>query len=294
MAVCVNCGEYISHGKLYIKYSNNSYKLLDCPKCGKVIDKYIEYDHLNIFINIILLKKGVYTHLVYNSDNEILNKRLKYIVLSFEVYITWVYQEHLIHLIRSSSKMNIGIISNIANQFSIIDFVFKQNAFWQYCFFIQHCFLEQWIFLKLVNFTFAKYLYLGNKNSLKIFENTLLLSYISRLIFPILMLIWPYDSSIIIPSYIMKWLTNYYIIESVNLIIHKKNNHNMFFNKMFLSFVFAFLVKVLLQNIMINSAFVIIKNIIFPLCGWDFYVYNVELFNKHRILKDFINQLVLC
>ena len=92
----------------------------------------------------------------------------------------------------------------------------------------------------------------------------------------------------------MKWLTNYYIIESVNLIIHKKNNHNMFFNKMFLSFVFAFLVKVLLQNIMINSAFIIIKNIIFPLCRWDFYVYNVELFNKHRILKDFINQLVLC
>ncbi|KKA03643.1 hypothetical protein D499_0A01130 [Hanseniaspora uvarum DSM 2768] len=294
MTVCVNCGEYISDGKLFIKYNNNSYKLLDCNKCGKIIDKYIEYDHLNILINIILLKKGVYTHLVYNSNNKILNKRLKYIVLSFEVYITWVYQEHLIHLIRSSSNMNIEFINKIVKPFSVIDFVFKQNAFWQYCFFIQHCFIEQWIFLKLVNYKFAKYLYHKNENSVKIFENTLLLSYISRLIFPILMLIWPYDSSIIIPSYIMKWLTNYYIIESVNLILHKNNNVKVSFNKLLMYFALAFFIKVLLQNIIINVIFVVLKNIVFPVFGWDFYVYDVELSNGFRFMKDFINQLALC
>ena len=294
MTVCVNCGEFVPNGKLFIKYNNNSYKLLDCNKCGKIIDKYIEYDHLNILINIILLKKGVYTHLVYNSIDEILNKRLKYIVLSFEVYITWVYQEHLIHLIRSSSHMNIDMITKVVAPFSIIDFVFKQNAFWQYCFFIQHCFLEQWIFLELVNFKFAKYLYHKNNYSVKTFENTLLLSYISRLIFPILMLIWPYDSSIIIPSYIMKWLTNYYIIESVNLILHKKDDMKISFNKLLLYFAFAFFVKVLLQNMIVNIIFMALKLVVFPFFGWDYHIYDVQLFDAFRFLKDFINQLALC
>jgi len=59
-------------------------------------------------------------------------------------------------------------------------------------------------------------------------------------------------------------------------------------------FALAFFIKVLLQNIIINVIFVVLKNIVFPVFGWDFYVYDVELSNGFRFMKDFINQLALC
>lgn len=292
MTVCVNCGDYKKDGKLFIKYNNSSYKLLDCDKCGKVIDKYIEYDNLNILINIILLKRGVYRHLVYNSDNTISNKRLKYIILSFEVYITWVYQEHLNHLL-SFNKSSNTIVKRIISTAGIIETVFKLDAFWQYCFFIQYCLFDQWLMLKLINFQFAKNLYLEKQNkkySLTVFENTLILSYISRLLFPILMLIWPYDDSIIIPSFIIKWLTNYYLIESINLILYNRKK-SLIFNKLIFIFLIIFIVKIILSNLLMNILCLAVTKVLNN--TFNIQSLNVDVFNMHRFLKDFFYQLAL-
>lgn len=290
MTFCVNCGDYKPDGKFYIKYNNNSYKLLDCNKCGKIIDKYIEYDHLNILINIILLKRGVYRHLVYN--NHVSNKRLKYIILSFEVYITWVYQAHLNHLLKFDST-SYSFVNRIGSSTGIIDKIFTLDALWQYTFFIQYCFLDQWIMLKLINFQFAKKLCLEthNKNySLVIFENTLLLSYISRLIFPILMLIWPYDDSILVPSFIIKWLANYYLIESINLILYK-HKRVLLFNKLILAFVVIFIVKIFMLNLITNISCSLVAKLMFYIYKKEYM--NIDLFDKYRFLKDLIYQLAL-
>ncbi|XBW36374.1 hypothetical protein QEN19_001953 [Hanseniaspora menglaensis] len=292
MAVCVNCGDFKANQRLYIKYNNNSYKLLDCDKCGKVIDKYIEYDNLNLLINIILLKRGVYRHLVYNNDNNVANKRLKYIILSFEVYITWVYQEHLHHFLSLNSTSN-GFIREICSSKSIMDSVFDMDAFWQYCFFIQYCFIDQWLMLRIINFKFSKRLYLEkqkNDHSLIVFENTLLLSYISRLVFPILMFIWPYDDSIIIPSFIIKWLTNYYLIESINLILYSKNDSPIL-NNLVLLFSIVFTAKVFILNIIMNAASFTLTSTITMLAGKQ--PINVNMFDGYRVLKDLFYQFAL-
>ncbi|XP_017762763.1 PREDICTED: protein ARV1 [Eufriesea mexicana] len=63
---CVNCGTAIE--ELYRRYSPNVLKLLKCETCGLLADKYIEYDPVIILVDLILLKKRAYRHLLYNCD----------------------------------------------------------------------------------------------------------------------------------------------------------------------------------------------------------------------------------
>ncbi|XP_043802494.1 protein ARV1 [Apis laboriosa] len=63
---CVNCGTEIE--ELYRKYSPNVLKLLKCETCGFLADKYIEYDSVIILVDLILLKRQAYRHLLYNCE----------------------------------------------------------------------------------------------------------------------------------------------------------------------------------------------------------------------------------
>ncbi|EEB19034.1 arv1, putative [Pediculus humanus corporis] len=63
--LCVNCGNRVKH--LYREYSPSVLKLINCEKCGNVADKYIEYDRIIILIDLILLSKEGYRHVLYNS-----------------------------------------------------------------------------------------------------------------------------------------------------------------------------------------------------------------------------------
>lgn len=63
---CVNCGAKVE--ELYRKYCPSVLKLLKCETCDLLADKYIEYDSAIILVDLILLKRQAYRHLLYNCD----------------------------------------------------------------------------------------------------------------------------------------------------------------------------------------------------------------------------------
>lgn len=51
---------------LYVEYSEESLRLVRCQHCGRVADKYIEFELLLVLIDIILHRKSAYRHLMIN------------------------------------------------------------------------------------------------------------------------------------------------------------------------------------------------------------------------------------
>lgn len=62
--ICIECTEPVQ--SLYTQYSPSNIRLTACPRCNKFADKYIEYDNVLIFVDVILLKPQAYRHLVFN------------------------------------------------------------------------------------------------------------------------------------------------------------------------------------------------------------------------------------
>lgn len=63
---CTNCGAELE--ELYRRYCPRVLKLLKCNKCGLLADKYIEYDPAVILVDLLLIEKRAYAHLLYNSN----------------------------------------------------------------------------------------------------------------------------------------------------------------------------------------------------------------------------------
>lgn len=70
--VCVECTHITDH--LYKIYSHKSICLCKCPNCGNYYDYYIEHNFVIIFIDIILHKKSVFRHLIFNETTFALQK----------------------------------------------------------------------------------------------------------------------------------------------------------------------------------------------------------------------------
>ncbi|KAN0107515.1 Arv1 domain containing protein [Russula decolorans] len=65
MPLCTNCAQAVSY--LYTVYhSVNNVRLEQCPSCRAPADPYVEHDALVIVLDLILLKPGVYRHLLFN------------------------------------------------------------------------------------------------------------------------------------------------------------------------------------------------------------------------------------
>ncbi|KAG7444746.1 uncharacterized protein BT62DRAFT_899502 [Guyanagaster necrorhizus] len=65
MPICTTCTRWSSH--LYTVYeSASNLRLERCSNCHAFVDPYIEYDDLILLIDLILLKSGVYRHLLFN------------------------------------------------------------------------------------------------------------------------------------------------------------------------------------------------------------------------------------
>jgi len=65
MPLCTNCAETVDY--LYTLYhSVNNVRLEQCPSCRAPADPYVEHDLLVIALDLILLKRGVYRHLLFN------------------------------------------------------------------------------------------------------------------------------------------------------------------------------------------------------------------------------------
>ncbi|XP_012229906.1 protein ARV1 [Linepithema humile] len=66
MYICINCGAECK--ELFRRYCPSVLKVLKCEKCGSSADKYIEYDPVIVFVDLILIEKSAYRHLLYNSN----------------------------------------------------------------------------------------------------------------------------------------------------------------------------------------------------------------------------------
>lgn len=66
MPICIECSYPVSH--LYSAYSRaddrsqgKGVRLTQCPRCQRFADKYVEYDFVVIFIDLVLIKPQVWT-----------------------------------------------------------------------------------------------------------------------------------------------------------------------------------------------------------------------------------------
>ncbi|KAJ5273257.1 hypothetical protein N7478_008382 [Penicillium angulare] len=86
MPICIECSYPVSH--LYSAYSRaddrsqgKGVRLTQCPRCQRFADKYVEYDFVVIFIDLVLIK----------PQRSII--RLGVLLLLFDVYLTWARLE---------------------------------------------------------------------------------------------------------------------------------------------------------------------------------------------------------
>ncbi|KAL4238872.1 sterol homeostasis protein [Mactra antiquata] len=61
---CISCDN--KSEKLYHKYKGGIIKITVCDKCGKVVDKYIEYDLVIVSLDALLLKRQAFRHILIN------------------------------------------------------------------------------------------------------------------------------------------------------------------------------------------------------------------------------------
>ncbi|PAV16445.1 Arv1-domain-containing [Pyrrhoderma noxium] len=69
MPICTHCTHKISY--LYTVYESATNLRLDqCPNCLKFADPYVEHDVLTLLLDLILLKRDVFRHLLFNRGYE--------------------------------------------------------------------------------------------------------------------------------------------------------------------------------------------------------------------------------
>jgi hypothetical protein len=70
MHCCIECGLPVS--QLYKEYGPGNIRLAQCEACSEFVDKYVEFDLILIFIDLVLLKRQAYRHMIFNriSFNE--------------------------------------------------------------------------------------------------------------------------------------------------------------------------------------------------------------------------------
>ncbi|WEJ93111.1 sterol homeostasis protein [Yamadazyma tenuis] len=215
--ICVECkNPNVKHA--YSKYKGDYIKLDVCSVCNHVVDKYVEYDNVLLFIDLMLLKPQAYRHLCFNlTENEMtapkiptrtpkghkgkkmslekqtwkLGQITRFLILDilFEVYLLWAYEE---------KKHQHTQIMNV---------ILSQELHMQYLLFTVKVVLDHVFFnaaLQLIFFQFLGWnkMHNGNihQNQQRLYHSLVLLTDIlvanSIKLLPILMLIWPYDKTL--------------------------------------------------------------------------------------------------
>ncbi|KAF5379757.1 hypothetical protein D9615_005740 [Tricholomella constricta] len=69
MPICTTCTSFTPY--LYTVYASAyNLRLEQCSKCHSFADPYVEHDSLTLLLDLILLKRDVYRHLLYNRGTE--------------------------------------------------------------------------------------------------------------------------------------------------------------------------------------------------------------------------------
>ncbi|EDO17860.1 hypothetical protein Kpol_1043p50 [Vanderwaltozyma polyspora DSM 70294] len=237
--ICIECTKHAE--SLYTVYSNKHIQLTDCKNCNQVTDRYIEIDNVLLFMDLLLLKPGAYRHLVFNSLELKLSKypeslpvegspqekskiiysnfknwivkfdttnRFWILLVAFEVYLTWSAEEHIYGLNQQRVK---------DDKYLLLNRILSADPLNQYLSYAGYCIVDMLIFYYLILFCVLRGLQWGKemKYRREILSYTILLSYGAK-IFPILMLIWPYDT--FFSMNVIQWVANLYLIESLRIV----------------------------------------------------------------------------
>ncbi|ETN64430.1 hypothetical protein AND_003856 [Anopheles darlingi] len=118
--VCITCGRPVTG--LYRRISSTVLKIIDCEKCNNPADKYIEFEVLIILIDLMLLSKPAYRHILYNSDCKNLWK-IGCILILLEAYCFWTDAFRGITNISYRSHVNDPFLSEKGFYLSAIHFL---------------------------------------------------------------------------------------------------------------------------------------------------------------------------
>ncbi|CDO94058.1 unnamed protein product [Kluyveromyces dobzhanskii CBS 2104] len=239
--ICINCGYPVE--SLYVVYSGNHIRLTDCPNCSKIVDKYVEFDSVLLSVDLLLLKEGAYRHIAFNKLELQLRKhaewkairqtlkiwdqckvlgqnarvwlnkydrlnRLQIFLIAFEVYLNWVTAES--KFLKDSNEYS-------HSEELMIYKILKESVWVQYLFFFSYVVIEMAVLHGMFQYVLISRWNWGRnlKFPKGIIYCTLLISYGAK-IFPILMLIWPYDT--LLSTTIIKLIANMYIVEAVHIV----------------------------------------------------------------------------
>lgn len=270
--ICVECSEPTD--SLYEKYKGNHIRLTVCDKCHNVADKYIEYDNTLLFIDLMLLKPQAYRHTIYNqmiidraaekpydlhweanatekkpeTKSNFLETygyviRLSILLLLFEVYVKWAYEE-------KNYLEGTGGTTMIMKR--VLDGPLK------YLFFLTTTLVENVVLTLSISFLARKLLHFGQgsfnaSRELGIISTTVLLSSIIKL-FPIVMLIWPYDNLILNMTRILVGMVHLAIlVEALHIIL--LNNPNNAYWKIWITVMCSFMIKGSVTKLLVSSVY---------------------------------------
>lgn len=199
--ICIECMHPVS--SLYVSYSPTNIRSTACPSCNKFADKYIEHDAVMVAIDLMLLRPQAFRHMVFNvlskpgEEDGIhqQSKRMWLLITLFDVYLTWARAE----ISQESSPLN--------------SYILQLPVLAQYCCFLLYCICETVVTHLVIRFLAQSWLHWTRPNAL---STAVLISSSSKL-FPILMLIWPYD--IPLASTIVGWAVNFSMVEVLTTIL---------------------------------------------------------------------------
>ncbi|KAF2455194.1 Arv1 protein [Lineolata rhizophorae] len=218
MPICIEC-RYPVH-QLYTTYSRaddralgKGVRLTQCPRCKGFADKYVEHDFVVLFIDLVLIKPQVYRHLLFNRlgreddrfDPSII--RLGTLLLLFDVYLTWARIEKASsppssHSTSLSSPFSPSVSSSSpistggGPPTSTNPLFATQPLFVQYLFFLFLCAAETVAFhlpIRLLCASRARAIPLLPHYPHPVPLSTALLVSSCTKLFPLLLIIWPYD-----------------------------------------------------------------------------------------------------
>lgn len=88
---CVECGEQVK--SLYVEYSRGNTALRQCPGCGQIADKYIEFEWIVVFIDMLLHRHQAVRHLLNHRFSDQTFVRAWIVMVFIEIYTKWAFQE---------------------------------------------------------------------------------------------------------------------------------------------------------------------------------------------------------
>lgn len=222
---CVECLTPVQC--LYLLYHHAHVRTTVCHGCGSVADRYIEYDHVVLFIDMLLLKPQAFRHVALNQLEQEwgrqwagvlrLTTRICILMGLFDVYLTWAYEE------RSGRQAGLAplvLLTSITQQYAYY-IVRASVEFLVFYAVLVPCFRQLYVsrtvdFAKVpratINPTLPTTVHYSRSFFLCAFVLATSMAAMSKL-FPILMLIWPYDTPALAP--VIAFVGNVHVVVAI-------------------------------------------------------------------------------